>query len=50
MEERRNGTSALLFILIALYVLSPIDLLPGCPLDDIAAIILGLNSRHSSGS
>ena len=42
-----NRSSFLIFVLIALYVLSPIDLMPACPIDDIAMIALGLSSRTS---
>jgi len=50
MEKRSSILSAIIFLVIVIYVLSPLDLLPGCPVDDIAAIALGLHSRHGSGS
>ncbi len=35
-----NRFAFLIIILIALYVLAPIDLMPGCLIDDLAAVIL----------
>ena len=40
--------SFVIIILIALYVLSPIDLISGCPIDDLAAIVLGVFANRSS--
>lgn len=39
-----NLVKALILVGIALYVVSPIDLLPG-PIDDAIVILLGLASR-----
>lgn len=41
-----NGVlKGMLAALVIVYMLSPIDIAPGCPIDDILILLLGLASR-----
>lgn len=35
----------MLLVLVILYVVSPIDLMPGTPIDDIIVVLMGLASQ-----
>ena len=41
-----NGVvKGMLIALIIVYIVSPIDIVPGCPIDDIIVLLLGLASQ-----
>ena len=47
MEKKGFSMKHVIIILVILYVLSPIDMLPGFLLDDLAVVILGLKEVRS---
>lgn len=41
-----NGAvKGMLIALVIVYIVSPIDIMPGCPIDDIIVLLLGLASQ-----
>ena len=41
-----NGVvKGMLIALVIVYIVSPIDIMPGCPIDDIIELLLGLASQ-----
>lgn len=46
-----NGfVKALILVGMAAYVISPVDLIPGCPIDDIIVLLVGLAARKKVAS
>ena len=43
-----NLKRTLILIVVALYVLSPLDFMPGLPFDDLVAIIIGISQIRSA--
>lgn len=43
-----NLKKALILIAVTLYVVSPVDFMPGLPFDDLVAIIIGISQIRSS--
>ncbi len=37
-----NIMKVMLTVLVIMYILSPVDLMPGCPIDDIIVLLLGV--------
>ena len=46
MNDIKKG---MLIILILLYIISPIDLCPGFPVDDIIVLLLGIATNKNRG-
>jgi len=41
-----NGVvKGMLIALIIVYIVSPIDIMPGCPIDDLIVLLLGLAAQ-----
>lgn len=45
-----NVTKGMLIILILLYIISPIDVCPGSPVDDIIVLLLGIAANKNRGN
>jgi uncharacterized membrane protein YkvA (DUF1232 family) len=45
-----NVTKGMLIILILLYIVSPIDICPGSPVDDIIVLLLGIAANKNRGN
>ena len=45
-----NVTKGMLIILIFLYIISPIDICPGSPVDDIIVLLLGIAANKNRGN
>ena len=45
-----NVTKGRLIILILLYIVSPIDICPGSPVDDIIVLLLGIAANKNRGN
>ncbi len=44
-----NGIKVLLAVLLAVYVVSPVDLMPGTPIDDIILVLFTIASSRKIG-
>lgn len=45
-----NVTKGMLIILIFLYIISPIDVCPASPVDDIIVLLLGIAANKNRGN
>ena len=48
MEEKKMDDSTkrlILIVAVVIYVISPVDLMPGVPIDDIIVAVIGYNAQ-----
>jgi uncharacterized membrane protein YkvA (DUF1232 family) len=41
MKTKEDKKKIIILIIMVLYVFSPIDIMPGCPLDDMIVLVAG---------